>query len=93
MEPRDFCYWLQGFFELHGNSNLEDWQTQQIQNHLELVFEKHKKTKKLDANRRDFFGMVTGAVLGASILPESISTTPIEEFSIPLVHTEIARSC
>lgn len=46
MTSRDFCYWLQGFFELTAsteNSNLDinDKQTCLIRSHLAMVF-KHE---------------------------------------------------
>jgi len=50
MTSRDFCFWLQGFFEIAGNTparepsnrwNLNDSQVDMIRNHLALVF-KHE---------------------------------------------------
>lgn len=38
MEPRDFCYWLQGFFEISKAVKLTEDQTQMVKNHLSLVF-------------------------------------------------------
>jgi hypothetical protein len=39
MTSRDFCFWLQGFFELQGtNQALTIEQVQIIRNHLKLVF-------------------------------------------------------
>lgn len=41
MKSRDFCYWLQGFFELtggHADRGLSGEQAQIIQRHLALVF-------------------------------------------------------
>jgi len=47
MTPRDFCYWLQGFFELTGESDvngnyltLDRTQIQILKDHLKLVFDK-----------------------------------------------------
>lgn len=42
MTSRDFCYWLQGFFEISGAGNgtpLSPSQTNSIRKHLALVFE------------------------------------------------------
>ena len=39
MDPVNFCYWLQGYFELCENDNLTDKQVEIIKNHLGLVFE------------------------------------------------------
>lgn len=40
MTSRDFCFWLQGFFELRGDKTVPPniWQTDEIQKHLNLVF-------------------------------------------------------
>lgn len=42
MTARDFCYWLQGYFELGTSlSGITPVQMEQIRNHLALVF-KHE---------------------------------------------------
>lgn len=44
MTSRDFCYWLQGFFELtidDGENQVSSDQAKAIRNHLNLVF-KHE---------------------------------------------------
>jgi len=51
MTSRDFCYWLQGFFELHSAGpkapephdakRLHGYQVEMIEQHLKLVF-KHE---------------------------------------------------
>ena len=38
MTSRDFCYWLQGCFEITGSSQLDERQVQIIKNHLNMVF-------------------------------------------------------
>jgi hypothetical protein len=39
MQSRDFCFWLQGFFEIGGDADaLTAAQTAMIRRHLELVF-------------------------------------------------------
>lgn len=39
MKTRDFCYWLQGFFELtEDQKGTTEKQTQKIKNHLNMVF-------------------------------------------------------
>ena len=40
MTERDFCYWLQGFFEVTGSNELTEKQVQIIKDHLQLVFNK-----------------------------------------------------
>jgi hypothetical protein len=38
MTSRDFCYWLQGHFELNGTCAISAEQAALIQRHLSLVF-------------------------------------------------------
>lgn len=38
MTAREFCYWLQGHFELSGSAALDAKQTAMIARHLALVF-------------------------------------------------------
>lgn len=44
MTPRDFTYWLHGFFELTDATELSREQVQVIKEHLYLVFEKKTPT-------------------------------------------------
>jgi hypothetical protein len=41
MTSRDFCYWLQGFFEIQKPEVINKERTEMIKNHLNLVF-KHE---------------------------------------------------
>ena len=41
MNTIDFCYWLQGHFEISESKSLTEAQTNIIKNHLNLVF-KHE---------------------------------------------------
>jgi hypothetical protein len=41
MTSRDFCYWLQGVFEVGGATSLDEKQTAIVAQHLALVF-KHE---------------------------------------------------
>jgi hypothetical protein len=38
VQSRDFCFWLQGFFELSGDATVSASQATVISRHLELVF-------------------------------------------------------
>ena len=38
MKATEFCYWLQGLFELSDPTSLNDKQTDLIKRHLNLVF-------------------------------------------------------
>lgn len=40
MTPEQFAYWLQGFMEMADPKELNKIQTQQIKDHLKLVFDK-----------------------------------------------------
>lgn len=41
MNTIDFCFWLQGYFEISGTHDLSPEQVEVIKNHLSLVF-KHE---------------------------------------------------
>ena len=41
MKSRDFCFWLQGFFELSDDQTISAAKAKMIQDHLALVF-KHE---------------------------------------------------
>lgn len=54
MTSREFCYWLQGHFELNKPTTLDAEQTELIRKHLQLVFiheidPSYPQKKKLDA--------------------------------------------
>ena len=38
MKSTEFCYWLQGMFELNPSKELNAEQTETIKKHLEMVF-------------------------------------------------------
>lgn len=38
MNSVDFCFWLQGFFEISGENHLSSRQVEVIKDHLNLVF-------------------------------------------------------
>ena len=40
MEYQNFCYWLQGFFEVGDPRTLDEKQVEIIKDHLQLVFNK-----------------------------------------------------
>lgn len=41
MTSRDFCYWLQGYFEVAEPKEIKENELQMIKNHLNMVF-KHE---------------------------------------------------
>ena len=38
MKSRDFCYWLQGYFEIADARTINEKQTEIIKKHLNMVF-------------------------------------------------------
>jgi len=38
VKASEFCYWLQGFFELTGEGRLTPPQVEMVRNHLAMVF-------------------------------------------------------
>ena len=49
MQPNEFCYWLQGFFERNGTyATLNDSQIAVVKEHLQLVT--HRETLKETTN-------------------------------------------
>jgi len=40
MTPEQFCYWLQGFFEISDPAQIDAKKTKEIKNHLALVMKK-----------------------------------------------------
>lgn len=60
MKSRDFCYWLQGFFELYGagpkrhdDMALNGYQVEMIKRHLALVFQHDIDSQYGDATRQE----------------------------------------
>lgn len=47
MRSRDFCYWLQGFFEVGGHEAMTAQQVASVKAHLALVF-KHEIDPSID---------------------------------------------
>jgi hypothetical protein len=40
MTPQDFCYWLQGYYEMVGTYKLSEEQQKMVFEHHQLVFNK-----------------------------------------------------
>ena len=53
MTPEQFAYWLQGFMEMADPKELNKNQTQQIKDHLKLVFDKKTPEVSLPIIQRD----------------------------------------
>ncbi len=50
MKTRDFCYWLQGYFEISKNKELNEEELKIIKNHLNLVFKHDIDTQYTDGD-------------------------------------------
>jgi hypothetical protein len=60
MTPENFCYWLQGYFELYGPKTLDEKETRIVWDHLNLVFNKVTPDRSGPLNYGDGFrGFVT----------------------------------
>lgn len=56
MDPENFVYWLQGFFEITGKPvSLNEEQTKMVKDHLEYVFQ-HMAAKNQTIHPRSLFG-------------------------------------
>ena len=53
MSPRDFAYWLQGFFEITGkDATLTNDQVEMVRRHLDTVFEHEVLERTSEEQRR-----------------------------------------
>lgn len=50
MTERDFIYWLNGFLELSGATELDEKQVKCIKDHLKLVMKKETPEMKMTIN-------------------------------------------
>ena len=66
MRSRDFCYWLQGFFELGGYppSGLTQDQVAIIERHLALVFKHEIDPSAGSSAHQQELGEIHGPTLG-----------------------------
>lgn len=61
MTNRDFCYWLQGFFELNNPETLNEEQTLEIKKHLYNVFQHECEKIRLE-DVKDFYSIPEGII-------------------------------
>lgn len=64
MQSRDFCYWLQGFFEVSGAKSTSEEQTKMIRDHLNLVFVHEIDPSMGDEKHQATLNKIHGSVLG-----------------------------
>lgn len=70
MTPENFCYWLQGYFELEplsGNGIMTDRQIQVVKEHLKLVFAAPKSIPidwtKISLPTSDKYNPITSSIV------------------------------
>lgn len=86
MKARDFCYWLQGFFELRGTTAMSEEQVVAVKNHLALVF-KHEIDPSIDGGDQ-----ATQAQLGAIHNPGGPSISGgLQPGMLPSGHPPVMR--
>lgn len=72
MTSRDFCFWLQGFFEINNaatsNSGLTPSQTELVQQRLALVFKHEIDPSMIDAEHQAMLNEIRypGSQFGAT---------------------------
>jgi hypothetical protein len=62
MTSRDFCFWLQGFFELMDPKSMDEKQTDLVKRHLALVFKHEIDPSYGDQAHQDELNALHGAV-------------------------------
>lgn len=71
MTSRDFCYWLQGFFEVSQAKEVTADQAQIIRNHLNMVFKHEIDPSHGDAAHQKVLGGIhqgsTGGITGVAL--------------------------
>lgn len=60
MKSRDFCYWLQGYFEISGKAALTENQVEIVSKHLNMVFVHEIDPSFGDAAEQDKLNSVHG---------------------------------
>lgn len=63
MTSRDFCFWLQGFFEVSGEPKLNEAQVEIVRKHLDLVFKHEIDPSAGPAHVQDALNNIHGGTL------------------------------
>jgi len=74
MTNREFCYWLQGFFELSRATGLDNQQVVAIKNHLNLVRKVEQKLSEFPSWLEGFLDAAGEGLLGTGQAVEQIRT-------------------
>jgi hypothetical protein len=78
MQSQEFCYWLQGSFELNETTEFDSTQTQIIKQHLDLVFQYDKKPNGFCNFLKGYFTLANPQVLDTEVtssIRQQLSTT------------------
>lgn len=67
MSPENFCYFLQGYFEISKSNTLTELQVQEIKNHLDLVFKKVTPNLSTQSPYCSFTGTVNDLIYNTSV--------------------------
>jgi hypothetical protein len=67
MTSRDFCFWLQGYFEVSGEKTISGDQVETIKRHLALVF-CHEIDPSMGANQNSLNDLHQGTNIGGEVL-------------------------
>jgi hypothetical protein len=69
MTSAQFCYWVQGFFELSGAETLDKVQTELLKRHLNLVFAHELDKQHGDAKHQEELSKLHETIVDASKRP------------------------
>ena len=58
MNSRDFCFWLQGFFEVSGQKDLNAHQVEIVRKHLDMVFAHEIDPSMGDKKHQDLLTLI-----------------------------------
>lgn len=76
MKAVEFCYWLQGLFELADPKSLSEYQTDLIRRHLSMVF-RHEIDPSYPAEQQSRLDELHSGITPVSPLPGSVYPQPL----------------
>jgi hypothetical protein len=79
MQSIDFCYWLQGWFELEEPKNMNSTQLQTISEHLVLVFEYDAQPNRFCQSLQGFLAFNEDIAQGMSVQQTQILKHMLED--------------
>lgn len=79
MQSIDFCYWLQGWFELEEPKNMNSTQLETISEHLALVFEHDAQPNRFCQSLQGFLAFNEDIAQGMSVQQTQILKHMLED--------------